>query len=329
MTKPIRRIAASFFCLAFLAETTGAADLAMFAAGRMPPAAFPPAAVRAPAPQAAPKTAPPAEKRSWSKAMKGKAGAWAAWAEKRLREFEGEGRAELVVRFAAPPAVPAETAAIAAPPVDRMLIARDPEFAGVADAISVVEAELARTFNARAWSRTVMRARQEEKSVAAPGLRLRVAYLDSYGLTWGDAKGFHVRIPGRKPLDIRSRVPAVYRREFALYFAGDEARYEIEIENTGSATLENAVVYAQQENFNPKGGVGAAIHGSRLSAIPVGRLTPGERKVLSHSFVLGRATTSALISFEQTHLSVRAEKNGRDQLLMDAPQAGIVDPPGN
>lgn len=336
-------------CLAFLAETTGAADLAVFAAGRMPPAAFPPAAVIRQIPpgseprrrsdplrlseKAAPKEPTLGQRwAAWTQSIKEDIHILVAWADARLREFEGQNprRGETALFIARQDEVVAKAASSPVPAAaDRMLVARDPEFAGVADALSEVEAELARTLGARAYGRAIMRPRHAEPAVEGGGVRLRVTYLDSYGLTWGDAQGLHARIPGKNPLDIRARVPAAYRREFALYFCGDTARYEVEIENTGPEAIENVTVYAQQEAFNPRGGVGPTIAGSRLASLPVGRLAAGERKVLTHSFVLGRAATSALISFEQTHLSVRAEKDGKDALLLDAPQAGIVDPPAN
>ena len=156
--------------------------------------------------------------------------------------------------------------------------------------------------------------------VKGRGIRFRIVYLNTPGVTWGDAKGFHTRIYDRA-IDSLVPIPEKYQRRYPLYFSRDLVTYEIEVENTGSRTLTGVTVAAKQEAFNMAGGKGPDLPWPKTTRA-LAPIEPGERAVVVDAFHFSHPSWASL-NFEQTHLTVmQGEKT-----LADEPQAGIADPP--
>lgn len=214
-----------------------------------------------------------------------------------------------------------------APVADRILVKKTEGFVGAADTAPSDINDLLRRLRARALgegARPVFAERLEQPWVEGRGLRLRVVFLNPVGVTWGDAHGFHGQVLPRPMIDLRMKVPAAYRRSFPLYFAGDTVDYEIEVENTGPLALPPLKLSARQERFDPTGGAGKPLGRVDLQDLPA--LPWGGRAALRGSFTLSPGGRARL-NFEQTHLTVAAAGFSESAPLLDAPQAGIADPP--
>ena len=209
-------------------------------------------------------------------------------------------------------------------PRDRIMITGGEGIIGVAP----------RYFEAELGPTSVPRLRRVYKDrMAAPwregkGIRFRITYLDSFGRSWIDRKGFHLAIAGSRGRLFHqdAAVPARYWRDYPLYYSGDSVAYEIEMENTGSAPLKSVRVYGKQEEckFTGRPGkpAGALDQQETFSELPIGRT------VIRGTFTVGGAAHRG-IGYEQTHLTIVA-KVGTDEVavLADDAEAGIIDPPG-
>ncbi len=163
--------------------------------------------------------------------------------------------------------------------------------------------------------------------VEGDGLRLRVTYMRTMGETEGGLDSFHVRIPGRGTRTVRMPVPDTLRGVLPVYFRGDQVFYEVELQNTGSTTLLDLRVLSRQESFEASGRAGEPISFTP-AFLPVDRLGPGESVTLGRSFRLALEPRSTdPIRFEQTHVNVSQVNAEGQNSLLDAPHAGIVDPP--
>jgi hypothetical protein len=126
---------------------------------------------------------------------------------------------------------------------------------------------------------------------------------------------------------VPAEVPERLKGRFPIYFAGDLVYYEVELENTGAEPLRDLRVIARQESFEESGLRGEPL-GYRPMPVEIARLDPGERMVLPRHFrapeILRRPRP---VNFDQTHVTVRSGSGEDAETLLDAPHAGIVDPP--
>lgn len=324
-----RSLLAAAVCASFLVQSTGAADLApVLARGMM----LPPPGRMAPLPM----PALPA-KRSVKPAGEPwlvSAAVVARWVEERLTAalaapaaVETPASAEALAGFAA--AAAGEVSAMAAlpapePPADRMLIAME----GRRVIASGLSAQLASLREYRADLKP-LRPRFTGEWVGRGPVRARVDYLNPFGVTEGEAKGFRVKLADgyERLLPSRGRIPESLMREIPLYFAGDSVDVEVSLRNDGTRALTDLTLASVQEEHDASGAPGVPVASPVLK--PVARLEPGETAVLRWRIKLSPGGRDA-VNFEQTHLRVTSEDAaGSPKVLLDEAQAGIVDPPGD
>lgn len=338
--KTPRRLLAAAVAVSLLAQTTGAADLAGVLAGPGFRTPLPPGLVARPKPTVAPVTAP-AE--PW----------FAGLAETPAgKTLIGMGALMSLLaddfRLKGSPDEAAETA-----------VARRAALKRVKESLSTAPAFTASVLAFTAFVWNLLRQRPlltkiEGPWIERPGLRFRVNFVDSLGVSWMDAAGMHSYVPYGGRENEPGRFDERYFHRYATYFDGQRVHYEVEIENTGAEPLRDLRVWANLEQFEPNGGRGAAVAAApspytaealatclcvglhlALSGLRFGApgrayapsalaaLAPGERRVLNRTIALGAATKK--VTFEQVHLLVTAT----DRVLADEPQAGIVDPPAH
>ena len=158
------------------------------------------------------------------------------------------------------------------------------------------------------------------------GLRFRVNYLRPVGICLLSEIGMVYRFRGQTRLDTHARFPREYAGTYPVYWPETVVRYQVEIENIGPEPREKLRVLAAQEDFNPDGGPGLSLGGLTDWFVPV--LRTGERKLLEGVVRMSGADQGRTSVFEQTHLNVLEEGKGAGgRELVDAPQAGLVDPP--
>lgn len=328
----MKRILALAVAAFFLAQNTGAADLAVaFAAARPMPLAFP-------HPMGAPRRAEAAPKKAQGPSLADRIGAALAsysddlytvalWALDALDRSQAPAAAPAplarpVTPAPAPEPSAAESVGLAAGavvaaaaaaferPVDRILIAPDAEIIGAASALgsrlSLTGSEAGPTHP-----------RVEGFWLNGPGFKYRVNYLNAYGTTKGVEGGYVVDCDYTRERFVPSstRVPDKLRRVAPIYFRGMHVSFEVEV--VAEKPLRGAHVFARQEELD----------GTKLTDIDVIgelNLAAGERALLKSSTSL-RGNGQERVNFEQTHLVV----SGADgSVLVDEHAAGIVDPPG-
>jgi hypothetical protein len=325
-----RSTLAAVLCACFLVQSTGAADLApVLARGMM----LPPPGRMAPLPMPAP--AQPA-KRSVKPAREPwlvSAAVVARWAGERLSAalaapaaVEEMPTAESLAAYSS--AAADELAAVASlpapePPADRMLIAME----GRRVLASGLAAQLA---SIREFRRDLkpLRPRFTGDWVGRGPVQARVDYLNPFGVTQGEAKGFRVRLSDgyERLLPSRGRIPESLMRERPLYFAGDSVDVEVSVRNTGDAPLTGLTVASVQEEHTASGAPGAPVASPVIKGIA--SLAPGETVILRWRIKLASGGRDP-VNFEQTHLRVLGkDPAGSEKVLLDEAQAGIVDPPG-
>ncbi|MDD5303483.1 MAG: hypothetical protein PHS14_10270 [Elusimicrobia bacterium] len=321
----LRPFFAAALCAAFFVQSTGAADLApIFARGMM----LPPPGRMAPFPMPGP--AKPA------KSVKPAGEPWLAsaivvarWVTERLTApaaVEAAPPPEALASFSA--AASNEVAAIASlpspePPADRMLISME----GRRVIASGLAAQLASLLQYRSELKP-LRPRFVGEWVGKGPVRARVDYLNPFGVTRGEAKGFRVHLSDgyERLLPHRGLMPNSLMRELPLYFAGDSVDVEATVLNTGSTMLTDLSVAAVQEEHTASGDAGAPLTSPVING--VASLAPGATAVLRWRIKLSSGGREA-VNFEQTHLRVLGkDPAGSEKVLLDQAQAGIVDPPG-
>lgn len=325
-----RPLFSAVLCACFLAQSTGAADLApLLARGMMLPPPGRVAPLPAPAPDRPAKKAVKPAREPWLAS----AAVVARWAYARLDEA-----------LAAPPAAEplpsagelaayasaarAELAAVAAlpapePPADRMLIAME----GRRVLASGLAAQVSSILQYRSELKP-LRPRFVGEWVGAGPVRARVDYMKPLGVTRGEAKGFRVKLSDgyERLLPTRGAIPESLMTERPLYFAGDSVDVEVRVRNDGATALTDLTVSSVEEEHTADGAPGAPV------ASPVTRkiagLAPGESALLRWRIKLA-STGREAVNFEQTHLRVLGkDPAGAEKVLLDEAQAGIVDPPG-
>lgn len=333
MNRPSRPFAFAA-ALALLAQSTGAAGIPS-ALLRMP-AAFPPPAARF---SAFPAARPASASRAAAAAPKAASrGALAAWLESaRLvaaylleqadappasAPLPARARAERQDAFiAAPPPVETE-----GPPADRMLVVMEK---GVS-----VQAVLGRgepDFSeppASAVSRPFPTLPAfNEAWIAQGGLRARLAYQNPHGVVTGGAEGYHaVFADGSERFAPVKKLEPAYRRSFAIYFHEETVNVEITVVNDTGKTLRNVRLDAVQETFRPVGTEGTRLNAPQSVSV-ADELAPGKTATARWSVVL-HGPGLAAVNLAQTHVTIRSGEDPSAAPLLDAPQAGVVDPPG-
>lgn len=345
MKRRCSRLLAAALAFALSAQSTGAASLPI--ALMTPRAAFPPPAARF----AAFPAAQPAAARLPS-AAPAKAPASAAWLEsarivsdfvlERLQEELNppapaaapapmpEERRDFAAPIPPAPPASADSPAIVAPlnpgvssPADRMMVVMEP-----GRSVAAVLDPRDRDFSARPPVKAgpaPMLPPFREPWQEHDGLRARVSYLHSLGAISVDAAGFTAAFADgtvrRAPNTI---LPKDLRRRFPIYFHGQEVEIELVVENKTGRTLHDVRVEAVQETFRPVGTEGTRL--APAADMPVAEtLAPGQRKTVRWRASL-QGPGHAAVNLEQTH--VRVTSDGIAAPLLDAPQAGVIDPPG-
>lgn len=335
MRRSLRPVFSAALCAAFFVQSTGAADLApVFARGMM----LPPPGRMAPFPMPGPikPATPPA------KTVKPAGEPWLAsaiivarWVGQRLDEALTPAPVveetpapspEVLASFSA--AARNEVASIAAapapePPADRMLISME----GRRVIASGLAAQLASILQYRSELKP-LRPRFVGQWVGSGPARARVDYMNPFGITQGEAKGFRIKLSDgyERLLPHRGAIPNSLMRELPLYFAGDTVDVEVTVLNTGSTPLTDLRVLSQQEEHTASGEAGAPL--TAVVTKSVNSLAPGQTAVLRWKVKLASNGRDA-VNFEQTHLKVLSKDAfGSEKVLLDQAQAGIIDPPG-
>jgi hypothetical protein len=324
MRRSLRSVLSAALCAAFFVQSTGAADLApVFARGMMMP---PPGRMGLAMPM--PKAQPAASAKPAGEPWLASAVIVARWVAQRLTAPAAEAAPmptpEALASFSS--AANNEVAALAAapePPADRMLIAMEGRRL-VATGLAAQVASLLQTRR----ELQAMRPRFVGEWVGkGSAVQARVDYLKPLGMTRGEAKGYRVTLSDgyERLFPNRGALPEALMRELPLYFAGDTIDVEITVLNTGSTPLTNLRVSAVQEEFTATGEAGKPTSASLDGAATI---APGATAVVRWRVKLSSEGRDA-VNFEQTHLRISGkDATGADKVLLDAPQAGIVDPPG-
>lgn len=154
------------------------------------------------------------------------------------------------------------------------------------------------------------------------GLRLRLEYLRPRAIVAGTDEGWRLLEPGGSWRLIPAQLSPAHRRDFPLYLPEDEIELRLIVENAGRETRAGLEIEAVQERFNPAGRESRPL-GPAIRRPVAGALPPGGRAEIRWTMRLGRGGRGA-VNLEQTHVRVR---DGAGRLRLDAPQAGVVDPP--
>lgn len=306
----------------FLAQATGAASLPALVIA--PPGAFaPPPARSAPRAAAAKKAAPSGP-------------SWLDSARVVLDYLAEEARAALnppapaPAPRAVPPPLPAEEPApmIVAPPAeapkDRMLVSMEPGvrivgIIGRGDVDFSQPPAPALAFSAKSLPPF------REKWIEQSGVRARLTYLHPHGTVHGAPDGYTAVFAGGETRRVAGDLPPAYRRDFPIYWHGEQVEVEMELVNGTDRTLRGLRVESVQESFRPVG-----TEGMRLSPpadVRARDLPPGARAVVRW-WVRLEGPGHAAVNLEQTHVRVSAGPRDAAAPLIDAPQAGVIDPPG-
>ena len=319
-TRPFAAVAA----LALLVQSTGAASLpvaVLHATGAFPPPAarlafFPPHAV-----QAAPSRIAEAVK-NWFESAGVVARALMETAQEPSAPSARAAQPEEVHLIAAPPRAQAVE-----PATDRMLVVMEKgrrleSVIGPGErSFSVPPGAATRAFPTlpdfhEAW-------------IEQGGLRAQVSYKNPHGIVTGNENGYRaVFAEGTERLAPVRNLTAPYRRAFPIYWHDETVEMELVIENNTGRTLRHVRVQAGQETFRPVGTEGRRT-GPAVKLAVADELAPGARATARWSTVLS-ATTRAVVNLEQTHVRVTADAPDASApaTMLDAPQAGVVDPPG-
>ncbi len=325
-----RSLFAVALCAAFFSQSTGAADFApMLARGMMlpPPGAM--GALRMPMPMPKPAAVPHQTVKPAGEPWLASAVIVAHWIAERMTAppaaVTAAPRPEALAAYAS--AARDEAAAIASmpapePPADRMLIAME----GRRIIASGLAAQLASIMQYRSELKP-MRPRFIGEWVGEGPVRAHVDYLNPYGITKGEAKGFRVTLSDgyQRLLPHHGLIPESLMKDVPLYFAGDSVDVEVTVLNSGSTPLTDLRVAAVEEEHTVNGEAGAPVGAPVING--VARLAPGESTVLRWRIKLASGGQEA-VNFEQTHLRVLGkDASGGEKVLLDKNQAGIVDPP--
>lgn len=313
------RALALLLSVSLLAQSTGAADLALTmspaARGGAAFAAFPRAAAFPPRAASAPR---PSLFASWLADAK----TVARWITAPYEPPVAGKRRAFVQPAPTGPVSFLPDAAIELPPDparDRMLVVREEGYIGAAAETQAAE-RIASAIGALVDLREKALPRLEGEWIQARGFRFRVNYLDPFGVTRGTAEGFFVQIgpagcARTKFVREPHGVPLKLQRASPIYYHGGFVRYEVEVE--AQEALRAVTVSARQESLS----------GGKLTDYKdwaTLTLKAGERRIVpGYTPLLGQG--DGPVNFEQTHVRV-LDSDGSTRA--DVPDAGIVDPPG-
>lgn len=316
--------------LPFLAQATGAASLP--AVMIAPPGAFmPPGARLGAIPKAAAaKTAPRAAGESWLDSAR----VVARFLYELTRETPPAARPSLPAprAEAVPPTIP-ETAVempapvVEAPARDRMLIAMAPGerlegVIGRGDTDFSTPPSSALRVAAPMPTLPAFHERRFEQA----GLSAQVSYLNPHGVVHGFSDGYVAVFADGMKRYVAEKLQPAFQREFPIYWHGEQIEVELTLVNRTGHPLRGVRVSAVQETFRPVGGEGMRL--SPPAELTVPGVIPAGGQAVVHWFVLLEGPSHAAVNLEQTHVTVSAGANADAAPLLDAPQAGVIDPPG-
>jgi len=314
--------------LPFLAQATGAANLPALAVS--PPGAFlPPAGRPAFAARPAPAKAAVPAGPSWLDSARVVAAYVAEQAREALKTRPAPLPAEAAPREAPVPVPEPDAPPPASPPAqaprDRMLIAMEP---GVRVVGVIAKGDV--DFSAPPPAALSFAAPPlppfREPWIEQSGLRARVGYRNPHGLVRGFSDGFVATFAGGAKRMVEGTVPPAYRRTFPIYWHGEQIEVELELVNETGRALRGLSVEAVQESFRPVGGEGTRL--APPADVEVPRVLPPGARVVVRWWVRLEGPGHAAVNLEQTHVRVSEGPDASAAPLLDAPQAGVVDPPG-
>ena len=158
----------------------------------------------------------------------------------------------------------------------------------------------------------------------ANGLRARASFLRPHGLVHMDDGGFTAAYADGTRRRADGPTPLTALRDFPIYFHDEVVEIRLTVENKTGRTLHGVRLEAVQETFRPVGTEGTRLAPPAEVKI-ADSLAPGARATVKWTVRLSGPTHEA-VNLEQTHVRVTAD--GHAAPLLDAPQAGVIDPPG-
>lgn len=321
MKRACTRLLAAAAAVALSVQSTGAASLPLSLMA--PRAAFPPPAARLaafPARPAAPAAAEAPAGPSWLDSARVVAEFVIAQVREELAPPAPAAAPREIVP-ATPAAEPIPAAAPpAAPPADRMMIVMDPG-TSVEAVLRGDQRDFSTPPATHAGPEPVLPPFRGPR-LEGGGLRARASFLKPHGLVRMDPRGFTAAFADGTVRRADGPVPVTSLREFPIYFRGEEVEIRLTVENKTGRALRDLRLEAVQETFRPVGTEGMRL--APATEIKVAdALAPGERASVRWTVRL-EGPGHAAVNLEQTHVRVTAD--GRS--LLDAPQAGVIDPPG-
>ncbi len=312
--------------LPFLAQATGAASLPAIMV--TPPGAFLPPAARRPLPAkaAAAKSAP---EETWLDSARVVAAYLFDLAAARPAPARPAPPGPRPTDAAAevPEAAPEAPAPVVdAPAHDRMLIAMAPG-ERVEGVIGRGEEDLSAPPSARLAAAPMPTLPAfRERAFAQSGLSAQVTYESPHGIVHGFSDGYVAMFADGTKRFIAGTLPPALRREFPIYYHGESIEVALTLVNRTGHPLRGLRVTAVQETFRPVGGEGMRLSPPAELTVP-GVLPAGGSAVVRWQVVL-EGPSHAAVNLEQTHVTVDAGPANGAAPLLDAPQAGVIDPPG-
>lgn len=336
MKRACTRILAATAAVALSVQSTGAASLPF--ALTFPRAAFPPPASRFAAFPAARPAAAPAKAPSgfaWLESAHVVADFVLARVQEELDPSLKAARADRPAPDASAPmpsfapmtSAPQEPAPIITPlntgPADRMMVVMEPGRSVDAVLRDGLERDFSTPPKTYAGPAPVLKPFHGPWR-EANGVRARASYFRPRGLIHTDPAGFTAVYADGTTLHATGHLPDTSLQEFPIYFHGEEVDIQLTIENKTGRTLRDVQLEAVQENFRPVGTEGMRL-APPIELKVADALAPGARAIVHWSFRLEGPSHEA-VNLEQTHVRVMAD--GQAAPLLNAPQAGVIDPPG-
>ncbi len=162
-----------------------------------------------------------------------------------------------------------------------------------------------------------------QNPIESNGLRARLSYLGAHGVISGTPNGYTLKLPGFEPRHAAVlALPKEDQRDFPVYFSSEEIELAMVITNRTGRTLTGVVLEADQEVFDSSGAVGRRLMPAQKILVAKS-MAPGE-KVVAHWRTRLVGPADKPVNLEQTHVKISAD----GATLLDAPQAGVADPPG-
>lgn len=209
-----------------------------------------------------------------------------------------------------------------AAPGDRMLVRPDASYAGVAPARHewqpIPDAVTETVEGVPDW-REVFHGPWH----AGVGIRFRVVFMNSRGVTWWQSGRFRMYRPGRGLVDVEAPEGTPLKESYGVFHAGDLVSYRVEVENVGHKPVGALVIRTRQLSMDYSGRKGEELKEGRKTLRIASGLQPGELTWRDGVFKM-QNEGDAPINFQQTHVRIT---DGEGRALADVERAAVLDPP--